>query len=147
MTAGGTPAAPTFLECHPGYVDTPSLFIAGAADSGACAGTMEPIPEAELLNLTNCEWMYEGLGNAIAAQSNSPHQLTVFPNTGHVPTNKEGPANDVVDVFLAGVLATNPPYPFAPQPVPIFSVLVRLLLAGGMGLIGSLGLTKHRGRQ
>ena len=28
---------------------------------------------------------------------------------GHVPTNYESPANDVVDDFVAGVLSTNAP--------------------------------------
>jgi hypothetical protein len=31
---------------------------------------------------------------------------------GHVPSNHETAANDVVDAFLGDILAGNPPHPF-----------------------------------
>ena len=50
-----------------------------------------------------------GLRQVIDAQIDSPHELHVLNGFGHVPTNNEGPANDIVDDFIADVLATNPP--------------------------------------
>ena len=48
------------------------------------------------------------LNQAINEQNNSPHELHFLPNTGHVPTNDEGYANDLVDDFIDKVLASNP---------------------------------------
>ena len=103
-------AIPVFPEAQITNVDfrsVPSLFIVGSADP-FCAGQLAPVPEAAP-GVTNCEHAYGGLDQAIASQANSPHEMHFLPNTGHVPTHNPGPANDIVDAFIAEVLATNPP--------------------------------------
>jgi hypothetical protein len=92
-----------------GFTDVPSLFIGGSLDP-FCAGNQTPLPEAAAEGFTsNCDWFFDGVAQVVAAQPNSPHEVHVFPNEGHVPTNDPSPANDVVDDFIGKVLATNPP--------------------------------------
>ena len=106
------PAYPEAQIADRDFREVPSLFLIGSADP-FCAGDLAPIPEAAP-ELTNCEHMYSGLDQAIANQANSPHELHFLPNTGHVSTHDPGPANDIVDNFIAEVLATNPP-PFGSE--------------------------------
>ncbi len=130
------PNVPIFPEdrVSAGFADTPSLFVGGSVDP-FCSGQLAPIAEAAAEGLTNCEWVFDGLAQAVDAQPNSPHQVSVLAGTGHVPTNRPGPANDIVDVFVADVLATDPPYPFG-EPVPEPGATA-MLLAGAMVLLGS----------
>lgn len=86
----------------------PSVFIHGAADP-FCGGQLPPVAEAAAAGLTNCGYTFDGVVQAIAEQKDSPHEAWVLADTGHVPTNDPGPANDIVDDFIDGVLATNPP--------------------------------------
>jgi len=95
-----------------GFDDVPLLFVGGAEDS-FCMAYLSPIPEADALGLNNCEWAAQGLIDTIAAQPNSLHQVANLPGLGHVPTNRETVANDVVDTFISEILASNPPAPFA----------------------------------
>ena len=119
----GVLADPT-LSAYPeamiaaGFVDTPSLFVVGGVDR-FCGGNQVPISEAAGEGLGNCEWIFDGLTQAVAAQPSSPHEVQLFPTEGHVPTIDPSPANDVVDDFLDKVMATNPPpfgSPTAPRP-------------------------------
>lgn len=143
------------LAFHPiaqveaGFDDTPVLFMGGDADP-FCAGNQPDIPEAVLAGLSNCDWMAEPLVDAVANQPSPPHEVWVLDGEGHVPTNTPGPANDIVDDFIDGVLATNPPYPFAgsPTPVPLLPMpgvlaLALSLLAGGSLLARSTTATRH----
>ncbi len=86
----------------------PSLFVNGN-DDPFCGGNQAPLAEAVADGLTNCQWFHDALRQEIDAQPNSPHQYVNLLGYGHVPTNRGGPANDFVDDFVAGVLATNPP--------------------------------------
>ena len=86
----------------------PSLFINGN-DDPFCGGNQGPLAEAVADGLTNCQWYHDALRQEIDNQSNSPHEFHNILGYGHVPTNRGGPANDVVDDFLGKVLATNPP--------------------------------------
>jgi hypothetical protein len=86
----------------------PSLFINGN-DDPFCGGNQGPLAEAVAEGLSNCQWYHDGLRQAIDDQPNSPHQFHNVLGYGHVPTNFAGPANTLVDDFLAGVLATGPP--------------------------------------
>jgi len=96
-----------------GFDAVPILFIGGAIDQ-FCAGNLAAIPEALAENLENCDYVFDGLRQAVAAQPNSPHQVSLLDDQGHTPTNNNpSPAHDVVDAFIGGVLVTNPPYPFA----------------------------------
>ena len=71
---------------------------------------LNPVEEAIYAGFdNNAEYLMSGLNQAIKEQSSSPHELHFLPNTGHVPTNKEGLANDLVDNFIDRALATNPP--------------------------------------
>jgi len=88
------------------------LFIGGAIDQ-FCAGNLPPIPEALAENLENCDYVFDGLQQAVSAQPDSPHQVVLLEGQGHTPTNNPSPAHDVVDTFITGVLATNPHLPFA----------------------------------
>lgn len=95
-----------------GFNEVPILFIGGAIDQ-FCAGNLAAIPEALAENLENCDYVFDGLRQAVAAQPDSPHQVSLLDGQGHTPTNNPSPAHDVVDAFIGGVLVTNPPYPFA----------------------------------
>lgn len=86
----------------------PSLFINGN-DDPFCGGNQGPLAEAVAEGITNCQWYHDALRQEIDNQPNSPHEFHNFPGYGHVPTNRGGPANAIVDAFVAGVLATNPP--------------------------------------
>ena len=46
-------------------------------------------------------------------QPDSPHQVSVIDGADHVPTNKEGVANDIVGKFIERVLSASKSYPFA----------------------------------
>lgn len=97
-----------------GFTDVPSMFIVGQQDH-FCGGTQPTlIPEAELAGLSNCAWFADDLRQAIDNQPDTPHVLDLSPTGGHGDTGREGPINDRVDTFVSGVLATNPPHPFAP---------------------------------
>jgi len=91
-----------------GFSDVPALFIAGRNDP-FCGSTLAPTPAASAAGLNNCEYLYDGLAQVIDTQPNSPHQLHIV-NAGHVPTLDPKPAvNTIVDNFIDGVLAANPP--------------------------------------
>ncbi len=94
------------------FREVPALFIGD--DDPFCGGNQAPLAEAVAEGLSNCNWLHDGLRQSIDAQVDSPHELRVLDGFGHVPTNFEGPANDIVDVFIADVLATNPP-PFGSE--------------------------------
>ena len=86
----------------------PSLFINGN-DDPFCGGNQGPLAEAVAEGLTNCQWYHDALRQAIDDQPNSPHAFHNFLGYGHVPTNRGGPANNTVNDFVDGVMATNPP--------------------------------------
>lgn len=94
-----------------GFNATPMLFLGGDADN-FCAGNLTPIDEAAAANLNNCDWVYDNLRQAIANQTDSPHQMTIIDGAGHTPTNSAGAVNNIVDNFVSGVLAGNPDMPF-----------------------------------
>jgi len=86
---------------------SPGLWIAGLSDP-ALAANLNPVQESIDEGFdNNAEYLMSGLNQAIKEQPSSPHELHFLPNTGHVPTNKEGPANDLVDNFIDRVLASN----------------------------------------
>jgi hypothetical protein len=98
-----------------GFDEVPMLFIGGLIDQfcGGAAG-LPVIAEAAAEGLGNCAYVFEGLRQVVAAQPNSPHQVSLIEEQGHVPTHINfSPAHDVVDDFIEAVLATSPPYPFA----------------------------------
>ncbi len=95
-----------------GFDQVPLLFVGGASDP-FCFWDLAPIPEAASAGQNNCEWAAQGLIDTIAAQPDSPHQVANLPGLGHVPTNNVTVANGLVDSFINGVLANNPPAPFA----------------------------------
>lgn len=86
---------------------SPGLWIAGLSDP-ALAANLNPVQESIDEGFdNNAEYLMSGLNQAIKEQPSSPLELHFLPNTGHVPTNKEGPANDLVDNFIDRVLASN----------------------------------------
>ena len=93
-----------------GY-DIPTLDIYGNLDPG-CGGGLPRIDEASEAGLDNCDWVHDGIRQAVEAEPNSVHQVRRVTGYGHVPTNEASPANDFVDEFVSGVLETNPPFPF-----------------------------------
>ena len=93
---------------EPDFQSVPALFIAGD-DDPFCGGNQAPLAEAVADGLTNCNWLHDGLRQAIASRPGSLHQLNVLTGFGHVPTNFPGPANDIVDNFISSVLAGDPP--------------------------------------
>lgn len=104
------PDIPAYPEAMIGQSDfraVPSIFILGDIDP-FCYGDANPVAKATAKNLSNCGHLGENLRVSIDNQLNSPHELHVIPNTGHVPTNDPGPANDIVDAFIERILATNP---------------------------------------
>ena len=107
------PAYPEAQLADRDYRDVPVLFIAGNNDP-FCGGNQAPLAEAVAEGLSNCNWLHDGLRQLIDAQVDSPHELHVLNGFGHVPTNGEGPVNDIVDTFITDILSTNPPHPFAP---------------------------------
>jgi hypothetical protein len=98
-----------------GFDDVPILFMGGAADPRAFAGSQAPIAEAAAVGLNNPDWIYDGIRQAVANQPDSPHQVTLIDGAGHTPSNKPGVANDIVDDFISQILSTDPPYPFEPD--------------------------------
>jgi len=107
----------TEAQVNAGFTDVPLLVMGGDADP-FCAGNQAPIAEAAAAGLNNCDWYYDGVRQAVAAQPNSPHQVSIIDGAGHVPTHDVqgagAPASDIVDTFITDILATNPPHPFAP---------------------------------
>ena len=103
-------SVPVYPEArvNDGFADVPMLFIAGD-DDPFCGGNQLPLAEAVADGMSNCNWLFDGLRQAVAGQPNSPHQVNVVDNAGHVPTHFAGPALDIVDNFIADILATNPP--------------------------------------
>lgn len=91
------------------FREVPVLFTGGVADP-FCADNLAPIPQAIADGLGNCDYLFDGVRQAIAGQVDSPHQVSLILGAGHVPTHDPGPVNDVVDAFMADVLATNPPH-------------------------------------
>ena len=88
---------------------TPGIWITGLADP-AFAAHLPTVAEAVDAGFdNNPEYIMSGLNTAINGQIGSPHELHFLPNTGHVPTNDEGPANNLVNNFIDKVLASNPP--------------------------------------
>ena len=105
------PAIPAYPEAQiidDDFRAVPVMWLAGDVDP-FCSGDHPPVAEAAALGLSNCAFTFLGVSDAIANQANSPHAYHLLPATGHVPTNDPGPANDLVDAFIAGVLATDPP--------------------------------------
>ncbi len=102
------PAWPEAQIANGDFRDVPALFIGGDNDP-FCGGNQAPLAEAVADGLSNCNWLHDGLRQSINAQAASPHELHILNGFGHVPTNAAGPANDIVDDFLADVLATDPP--------------------------------------
>jgi len=94
-----------------GFDAVPLLFVGGAEDP-FCMAQLAPIPQAATAGQNNCEWVAQDLIDSIAAQPDSPHQVSNLPGLGHVPTNEVTPANDIVDTFIGDILADNPPAPF-----------------------------------
>lgn len=94
-----------------GFDEVPLLFVGGTEDP-FCFWDLPPIPEAATAGQNNCEWAAQDLIDSIAAQPNSPHQVSNLAGLGHVPTNGVTPANDIVDTFIGDILADNPPAPF-----------------------------------
>ena len=96
-----------------GFDDVPMLFIGGDLDQ-FCAGNLPAIPEAVAEDLGNCNYVFDGLRQAVAAQPDSPHQVALIEGRGHTPTNNsDSETQDVVDDFIQAVLETSPPHPFA----------------------------------
>jgi len=89
------------------FREVPSLFISGN-DDPFFGGNQAPLAEAVAEGLTNGQWYHDGLKLAIDKQPNSPHEYHNFFGYGHVPTNREGPANDTVDEFISKILTGNP---------------------------------------
>ena len=89
------------------FREVPSLFISGN-DDPFFGGNQGPLAEAVAEGLTNGQWYHDGLKQAIDNQPNSPHEYHNFFGYGHVPTNREGPANDTVDEFISRILTGNP---------------------------------------
>ncbi|MEM9257361.1 MAG: hypothetical protein AAGA91_18120 [Pseudomonadota bacterium] len=96
-----------------GFDEVPVLFTGGDADQ-FCGGlpNMEAIPEALANGLGNCDYLYDGIRQAISGQLDSPHQVTLVPGAGHTPTTSSPLASDVVDDFVQAVLAADPDFPF-----------------------------------
>ncbi len=94
-----------------GFTDVPMLFLGGDADP-FCAGNQATIFEAQSEGVNNCDYVYNGLRQAIDAQQNSPHQISILDGVGHIPSNTVSAANDIVDAFIGNVLNTSPPLPF-----------------------------------
>jgi acetyl esterase/lipase len=90
-----------------GFVATPVLFVGGDADP-FCGGNQLPVPEAAAFGLNNCDWVYDGVRNAVANQPNSPHRVAILDGVGHVPTSSPGQVNDIVDAFLYDVMSAGP---------------------------------------
>jgi hypothetical protein len=94
-----------------GFDEVPLLFV-GGTDDPFCFWDLPPIPEAATAGLNNCEWAAQGLIDTIAAQPDSPHQVSNLVGLGHVPTNEVTVANDLVNTFIGDILAGNPDLPF-----------------------------------
>ena len=117
------------------YRATPTLFVYGDQDR-YCAGLGDPIAQASVVGLNNCEWLYEGVANSISNQVNSPHQIVKLAGVGHVPTHYAfDAANDAVEDFITATLASNPPYPFAVQGVGVTVPFVPVLGTAMLGLV------------
>lgn len=83
-----------------GWSGPPVLFIGGDADPFCGAGLPE-LSGAAGAELSNCDWMYDGVRQAVADQADTPHAVSILDGAPHVPTLAPGPANDLVDDFLA----------------------------------------------
>jgi hypothetical protein len=98
-----------------GFTHVPLLVMGGDADP-FCAGDQAPIAEATTAGLNNCDWYYDGVRQAVAAQPGSPHQVSILDGVGHVPTHDVqgagAAASDIVDTFIGDILAGSPPAPF-----------------------------------
>ena len=101
------PAYPEAMISQFDFRAVPAIFILGD-DDPFCYSDADPIPQASAKNLSNCGHLGENFRVSIENQINSPHELHVIPDTGHVPTNDPGSANDLVDAFIERILATNP---------------------------------------
>ena len=105
----------TEAQVNAGFTDVPLLVMGGDADP-FCAGNLAPIAEAAAAGLNNCDWYYDGVRQAVAAQPNSPHQVSIIDGAGHVPTHEVqgvgAVASDIVDTFIGDILAGSPPAPF-----------------------------------
>ncbi|MDC0361962.1 thrombospondin type 3 repeat-containing protein [Halioglobus sp.] len=95
-----------------GFDAAPLMFVGGVEDP-FCQADQPAIPEAAALGLNNCEWQAQGVIDAIAAQSGSPHEVALIAGAGHVPTIQRVAASNAVDSFISSVLANSPPDPFA----------------------------------
>ena len=95
-----------------GFRDVPLMVLAGKKDPFYGARAPQ-IPEAEAAGLSNVEWLFDGMRQAIDAQKDSPHEFLVL-NAGHVPTvKKDGhPVHNQVDAFIKRATKRNPNPPF-----------------------------------
>ena len=95
-----------------GYKSVPMLIVAGKKDP-FFGGQAPAIAEAKAAGMSNVEWMWDGLSQAIAGQKNSPHKLQVI-NAGHVPTVKKSghPIHDEVDGFICKTTSARNSFPF-----------------------------------
>jgi len=105
--------------------------VAGKLDPEA-GGNQSAIPAASGAGQGNVEWLYDGLKQAVDAQTNSPHQVVLVDGVADAPTMRDvdDTAHDAVDAFVSGVLAGNPPHPSFVVTPPSGIVGQRLMLMG-----------------
>ena len=94
-----------------GFDAVPLLDVVGTADD-TCAGQLPAVPGIEPFT-NNCRYVHGALADAIAAQTDGPHDVLVLEGAGHVPTKGGGPAvQDPIDGWLGAILEGDPPSPF-----------------------------------
>ena len=93
------PAYPEAMISQSDFRAVPAIFILGD-DDPFCYSDADPIPQASAKNLSNCGHLGENLSGINRESNKLPHELHVIPDTGHVPTNDPGSANDLVDAFI-----------------------------------------------
>jgi acetyl esterase/lipase len=100
---GGTTSPEARISA--GLRSTPILFVGGNRDP-FCGGNQPTIAAATAEGFdNNCDWSYQGLREAVAAQADSPHRIELIDGRGHVLTHSPFGA-DIVDDYLDG-LPTN----------------------------------------
>jgi hypothetical protein len=100
-----------------GFNGTPILQIGGLIDP-QCAGDRDPLPQAAADGFqNNCEWVAQPLKDLLLKDLDlTMHAVEIIEDAKHVPTLKVGIANDIVDAFIARVVANEPAFPFASLP-------------------------------
>jgi hypothetical protein len=97
-----------------GFDDVPIFFMGGRNDP-FCHANFPAVPSAAALGRNNCEYVYDGIAQVVAAQTDSRHQVSVF-DGGHVPSINRQDASNAVDAFIDNILADNPGAPFRAVP-------------------------------